>query len=144
MRAPAGTNKVNCESKETLFPQFFPNPAGPPYEPISQPDALFTRHLGQILCLGNLGMNSLLHLLQALYPATIAQFLHSPFVPLTFLLIRHLEQTTFLVIYCFSIFCRFNRFMLAILNLFHSKTTNLWKISAFPALKNAILQSDTS
>ena len=40
-------------------------------------------------------MNSLLHLLQALYPATIAQFLHSPFVPLTFLLIRHFVQTIF-------------------------------------------------
>ena len=88
----------------------FPNPAGPPYEPISQPDALFARHFGQILCLGNLGINNLLHLLQALYPATIAQFLHNPLVPLTFLLIRHLEQTTFLVINCSPTFCRFFSF----------------------------------
>ena len=133
MRASAVTNLVNCESEGSLFPQFFPNPAGPPYEPISQPDALFARHLGQILCLGNLGLNNLLHLLHALYPAMIAQFLHSPLVPLTFLLSRHLAQTIFLAINVLQHFIESSHFILANLNLFHSKTTNLCRISAFPA-----------
>jgi len=63
-----------------------------------QPFVLFTRHFPHSRAPLVFCSNSLLHLPQALNPLTNAQSLHSPLVPLSFLLTLHFVQNLFLAI----------------------------------------------